>query len=82
MIKLSQVLYAEFQKNEHNLRNVLLYIEQYGNVVVRNVNIAPNQKDVMSYAMGKLLEEIKQNDANFLSFRLFDTEVYLSLIHI
>lgn len=27
MIKLSQVLYAEFQKNEHNLRNVLLYIE-------------------------------------------------------
>ena len=81
MIKLSQVLYAEFQKNEHNLRNVLLYIEQYGNVVVRNVNIAPNQKDVMSYAMGKLLEEIKQNDANFLSFRLFDTEVYVKHDH-
>lgn len=81
MIKLSQVLYAEFQKNEHNLRNVLLYIEQYGNVAVRNVNIAANQKDVMSYAMGKLLEEIKQNDADFLSSRLLDTEVYIKHDH-
>ncbi len=81
MIRLSQVLYAEFQKNEHNLSNILLYVEQCDNVAVRSVRITPNQKDATSYAMGKLLEEIKQNDANFLSFRLFDTEVYVKHDH-
>lgn len=81
MIKLSQVLYAELQKNEHGLCNALLYIEQYDSVAVRNVKIAPNQSDATSYAMNKLFEEIKQNDADFLSFRLLDTEVYIKHDH-
>ncbi len=81
MIKLSQVLYAEFQKNEHDLCNVLLYIEQYDSVAVRNVKVVQDQNDTVSYAMNKLFEEIKQDDTDFLSFRLLDTEVYIKHDH-
>lgn len=81
MIKLSQVLYAEFQKNEHDLCNVLLYIEQYDSVAVRNVKVVQDQNDTVSCAMNKLFEEIKQDDTDFLSFRLLDTEVYIKHDH-